>query len=117
MNSPGIGALAIKLTYMLENKQPNWENLIFSPVRQGLIHFAVATLKDGAFAGAFIAGPVLLSYPDELLVDEIIQKFDLSLDLKGKITSYLNTIWVIGPQKLRHLSGVLFCFGISNRFG
>lgn len=78
-----------------------------------MIHFAVAVLRDGAFDGAFIAGPVLLNYPDELLVDEIIQKFDFSLDLKGRITSYLKTIWVIGPQKLRHLSGVLFALVLA----
>ena len=79
----------------------------------GLVHFTVSTLKNGFFSGAFMAGPVLLNYPDEIMIDEIVQKYDFSLNLKGRIESYLKTIWVIGPQKVRQLSRILFLVVLS----
>lgn len=74
----------------------------------GLVHYTAPILKNKLFKGAIVAGPVLMNYPDDLMVDEIIQKYNLSLDLKGKIFNYLKSIVVIGPEKVRHLANMLF---------
>jgi AraC-like DNA-binding protein len=74
----------------------------------GLIHCTVPVIRQGTFKGAVIAGPILLDFPDDLMVDEIIQKFNLSLKMRGTIKSSLSSVPVIEPFKATHLSNLLF---------
>lgn len=74
----------------------------------GLVHIAVPIIRNRAFAGALIAGPVLMNYPDEIMVDDIIQKFQFSLNDKSGINRALSGVVVLGPEKVRHLGNLLF---------
>lgn len=79
----------------------------------GLVHFTVPLMIGDSFKGAVLAGPVLLEFPDVLMVDEILQKFNLPVSFRGKMNSYLKAIPVIEPTKLRHLSNLLFIVVLS----
>jgi len=79
----------------------------------GLVHFTVPLMLEDSFKGAVLAGPVLLEFPDILMVDEILQKYNLPVSLRGKMSSYLKAIPVIEPSKLRHLSKLLFIVVLS----
>ena len=46
--------------------------IFFCPA--GLVQITTALLHKRIFKGALIAGPLLMDYPDEIIVDEIIQK-------------------------------------------
>ncbi len=58
--------------------------------------------------GAALGGPVLMNYPDEYLVDEIIKQYNIELDLKGRLLNSLKTIPVISPTKVRYLANLLY---------
>jgi len=79
----------------------------------GLVHFTVPLMLNESFKGAVLAGPVLLEFPDILMVDEILQKFSLPVSFRGKMSNYLKAIPVIEPSKLRHLSNLLFIVVLS----
>ena len=65
-------------------------------------------VENGIFKGAALAGPILLEFPDTLMADDITQKYNLDINLRGRILSYLRTVPVIEPSKVRHLSILLF---------
>jgi two-component system response regulator YesN len=96
-------------THLLASKQAEiiGEAYIFS-CPSGLINFTVPLLEKGVFKGSVLAGPFLMDFPDELMVNDIIQKFDISLNFRGKINSYLKALLIIEPYKVRHLSKLLF---------
>lgn len=73
----------------------------------GLIHFTYPHVSNTSFIGAFIAGPILLNYPDDLLVDGIMQKYDINISMRSKIYSSIKTIPVVEPSKVTYLSKLL----------
>lgn len=74
----------------------------------GLVHFAVPLIQKNTFKGTALAGPVLLEFPDVSMTDEILQKYELPVNLRGKISSTLRMLPVVETDKLRHLSNLLF---------
>jgi len=77
----------------------------------GLTEFTHPILHEGVFYGAFVAGPVLMAFPDEYFVDEILKKNNLNVQHKSKIKSYIRTIPLVEPKRVRHLS-ILLQLGI-----
>lgn len=80
--------------------------IFFCPA--GLVHFTAPIIKDRVFRGAIVGGPILMDYPDELIVDEIMQSNELPINSKGKILSYLKALPVVEPSKVRYLSKLLY---------
>ncbi len=74
----------------------------------GLIHFIVTIMKDGSYQGSVLAGPIALDYPDLASVDEVIQKFGISLDYRRKLYTSLSNVPLIEPFQARHLSRLLY---------
>jgi len=74
----------------------------------GLINFTVPILEDGQFKGAVIGGPFLMDYPDDLMVDDIVQKFALDISARRKVLMLLRSLLIVEPFKVRHLSDLLF---------
>jgi len=74
----------------------------------GLIHFTVPIFKANAYQGSVLAGPIVLDYPDMMLIDSIIQKHNISLDYRRKLYSALTSVPLIEPFQARHLSKLLF---------
>ncbi len=83
------------------------EGYIFS-CPGGLIHFAVPIMRNNAFVASVLAGPITLEYSDITLIDEIIQKHNLSLDYRSKLFSAYGMIPLIEPYRARPLSKLLF---------
>ena len=73
----------------------------------GVISFTAPLVVDKVFKGALICGPVLLDYPDDILVDELIRNNDFDIANRGKFLTYLKMTPVIEPKKLRYLSKIL----------
>lgn len=96
-------------THLLASKQSEkiGEDYIFS-CPAGFINFTVPLLENGLFKGAVIAGPFLMDFPDDLMTQDILQKFELNINQRGKINSYLKTLLIIEPAKVRHLSKLLY---------
>lgn len=80
--------------------------IFFCPA--GLVHFAVPLLYKKVFKGAVIGGPVIMDYPDETMIDEVIKKNNLSISLRGKIFGFLKAIPVVEPERVTYLSKMLF---------
>lgn len=83
------------------------EEYIFS-CTTGLINFIVPLIFNKELKGGIIAGPVLLDYPDEVLVDSIINDRELPPNVKGKISSYLKAVPVVPSTRVRYLSKLLY---------
>lgn len=88
--------------------------VFYCPV--GLIHYTVPVIFENIFRGAFIAGPILMNYPDEIMVNGIVQKYGFSLSDRADILLSLKLIPVIDPLKVHHLSKLLF-YIVSNFLG
>jgi Response regulator containing CheY-like receiver domain and AraC-type DNA-binding domain len=74
----------------------------------GLIHFTVPIIKEKAYQGSVLAGPIVLDYPDITQVDSIIQKYNISLNYRSKLYTALTAVPLIEPFQARHLSKLLF---------
>lgn len=96
-------------THLYASKQAEkiGEAYIFS-CPAGLINFTTPFIESGNFKGAVIAGPFLMDFPDSIMVDEIIQKFHLNINVRRKIKSLLKAMLIIKPSKVRYLSKLLF---------
>lgn len=82
----------------------------------GFIHYTMPLIHNGIFRGAFIAGPILMNFPDDIMIEGIIQKYDFPLELKGKISFTLKSITLVEPSKVHYLSKLLF-YVVSNFLG
>jgi AraC-like DNA-binding protein/ligand-binding sensor protein len=80
--------------------------IFFCPA--GLVHYSAPIMKNKVFRGALIAGPILMDYPDEVIVDDIIKNNELMVNSKGRIISYLKGIPIVEPERVRYLSKLLF---------
>lgn len=83
--------------------------IFFCPA--GLTEFSYPIIHEGIFSGAFIGGPVMMSYPDEQMVDDILCKNNIPLKHKGKIQSYLRSVSVVEPKRVRFLGKLIEVIG------
>ncbi len=74
----------------------------------GLVHYTTPIIRNDLFTGAILAGPILLDYPDQIAVDGIIQKYNMSVNMRGKIGSFLQAVPVVEASRVRYLSRLLF---------
>lgn len=74
----------------------------------GLIHYVVPVINSDIFRGSVLAGPILMDFYDELMITEIIQKYNLGIKYMGIIESKLRAIQVIEPSRVRHIGNLLF---------
>lgn len=73
----------------------------------GLIHWSAPVMINKVMVAILIAGPVLMVKPDELILDDIIKKYnikDFQLDL---LKQSLRDIPVVKPERIRYLSELL----------
>jgi two-component system response regulator YesN len=80
--------------------------IFFCPV--GLVHWASPVIADGYMVGAVLGGPVLMTEPDDLLLDEIIEKGEIDSSKAGEIERLINEIPVVDPEVVNSLSELLF---------
>jgi AraC-like DNA-binding protein/ligand-binding sensor protein len=85
--------------------------IFFCPA--GLVHYTAPIIKNKVYKGAFVAGPVIMDYPDEIFVDDLFINNKIDLNLKGKVLSYLREIPVVGTTRVRYLSKMLFTMANS----
>lgn len=83
------------------------EDYIFS-CPAGLVLYAVPVIKLGKLKGAAIAGPILMGFDSDFMVNDIIQKFDVDISMRSKLNISLRTIPVVEPAKVTNLSKLLF---------
>lgn len=80
--------------------------IFFCPV--GLVHWASPVISGNAVEGAVLGGPVLMTQPDELLLDEIMEKGRIDVSEAGEIERLINEIPVVDPEVVNNLSELLF---------
>lgn len=83
------------------------EEYIFS-CATGLIHFTVPLIHNKIFKGALVGGPILINDPDNIMVDEILNKSNISKNMRSKLMNYYKSIPIVDPIRVRHLSKLLF---------
>lgn len=74
----------------------------------GLYHFSVAVTSGGTYMGSVLAGPILLNYPDISDVDEVLQKYNISLNDRPAFFTAMSGIPVVESQRARYLGKLLF---------
>lgn len=80
--------------------------IFFCPV--GLVHWASPVIIGGSMEGAVLGGPVLMTEPDDLLLDEIMEKGRIDRSKAGEIERLINEIPVVDPEVVNSLSELLF---------
>ena len=73
----------------------------------GFIHFTAPLIHGGILAGAIIAGPILLDFADDILIEGMIQKFNLGMGVRSHIRKHASDVPVIDPSRVTHLSKLL----------
>ncbi|VBB07604.1 transcription regulator hth arac- type [Lucifera butyrica] len=79
----------------------------------GLVHFTSPIVAGKAFCGALIAGPILMTEPDDFAVDGILAKNKIPVVNKAELWNHLNAVPVIPPARVRYLSKLLFITACS----
>lgn len=74
----------------------------------GLVHYTAPITENNIFKGAIVAGPILMDYPDETFIDDLILNTKIDINMKGKLLSYLKALPVIEASRVRYLSKMLF---------
>ena len=74
----------------------------------GLTHFVVSVFKDNSFQGSVLAGPIALEFPDMENVEDVMRKFNISLEYRRKLYTSSSSVPLIEPFQARHLSKLLF---------
>lgn len=77
------------------------------------ILFAVPVFKENHLIANVLAGPIALDYPDMELIDDIIRKYDLSLNYRQKLYSTYSNVPLVEPYRARYLCKLLVSL-ISN---
>lgn len=72
------------------------------------ILFAIPVFKDNHLIANVLAGPIALDYPDMDLIDEIIQKYDLSLDYRSRLYGTYSNVPLVEPHRARYLCKLFF---------
>ncbi|MGE5613002.1 MAG: PocR ligand-binding domain-containing protein [Bacillota bacterium] len=80
--------------------------IFFCPV--GLVHWASPVIAEGSMQGVVLGGPVLMTEPDDLLLDEIMEKGKIDSSKSGEIERLINEIPVVDPEVVNKLSELLF---------
>lgn len=98
-----------KIVHLESSKQSiQWgESYIFT-CPAFLVHFSAPIVYEGIFKGALLAGPILLNEADDLIVNDIIKKYNIAIEKKDSLEKLLKHIEVISPVRTRHLSKMLF---------
>ena len=73
----------------------------------GMAHFSVPMILNGRAAYYILAGPVALEYPDILLVDQIIDGYNCSLNYRNKLYSAMGGVPIVEPVRLQYLNELL----------
>jgi len=79
--------------------------IFFCPI--GLTEFSYPIIYEGKFCGALIGGPVTMITPDELMLEEIFNKTNISSDHKEKVEFYLKKVPLISPKRVRYLGNLI----------
>jgi len=85
------------------------EGYIFS-CPAGLIHFAAPIFKNRNHVASVLAGPISLEYADINLIDDILPKYNISLDYRNKMYTALSSVPLVEPFRARYLSNLLFLY-------
>ena len=73
----------------------------------GYVHFAVPYYLSGKLKSIILAGPITLEYPDIDLIDSVIEKYNLSLNIRRKLYGAYSSAPLVEPQRARYLCKLL----------
>lgn len=73
----------------------------------GMIHWASPILSQGQVVGALIGGPVHLTEPDELLLDDLADKLSIHPSHVPDLQKRMNTVQVLSTERVNSLSEML----------
>lgn len=74
----------------------------------GLVHFIVPVRMPEGEKYHILAGPVAMDYPDISVIDSVIRGYSLPMDIRQKLYAALNSIPIVEPMRIQHLSKLLF---------
>lgn len=74
----------------------------------GLVHFVVPVKMPDGRAYHILAGPLAMDYPDISVIDNVIKGYELSIDIRQRLYAALNSIPIVEPMRIQHLSKLLF---------
>lgn len=103
----GINCNNVRLYGSYQAERFGGKYIFFCPM--GLVLFASPLSIQGITQAAFVGGPVMMSDPDEYILEDIsMQRRNISHADMAEIRLMLNEIPRRGPVKTRHLSELLF---------
>ena len=72
----------------------------------GYVHFALS-VKDEDVTVHILAGPIALDYPKMEVIDEVIKKYNISLNYRTKLFQSFSSAQLIEPYRARYLFKLL----------
>ncbi|WP_026486716.1 AraC family transcriptional regulator [Caldanaerobius polysaccharolyticus] len=82
----------------------------------GMVHWSAPVVVNRVVVAILVAGPVLMTEPDDLMVDEIKEKYGLRAEKLEFLKRSLRDIPVIKPDRIRYLSELLFMVSEQGSF-
>ncbi|SHH89555.1 PocR ligand-binding domain-containing protein [Clostridium grantii] len=80
--------------------------IFFCPI--GFVNWVSPITINGIMEGAVIAGPILMTVPDKILLEDIVKKFLINKNDVDYVMNNLKVIDIIDPQKVNSMSEMLF---------
>lgn len=68
----------------------------------GYIHFAMVVVQKGEIKAKILAGPIAVDYPNINNIDNVIKKYDLSLNYRSKLLQAYSAAPLIEPYRARY---------------
>ena len=73
----------------------------------GYVHFAVAVNYENNTVANILAGPVALDYPNMDIIDAIIRKYNISVNLRSRLYQNFSSAQLVEPYRARYLCKLL----------
>ena len=80
----------------------------FYQCHANMMHFAIALIERGEYAGSIVAGPVMAEYPSASTLDEVIRECEVPSGCRSLFLSAMQNIQVVDPERMYYLGELLY---------
>lgn len=79
--------------------------IFFCPI--GLVHWAAPIIVEGMMQGAILGGPVLITNPEDLLINEVIEKHNINSASINDLRKTIQEVKYVNPSRVSSLAEML----------
>ena len=107
-----ISCRGIQLFGAYQAERFGGQYMYFCPL--SLLHWCSPIMRDGMMEGALVAGPVLITPVEDLMVENILERLNLGRDRRELLLELYDSVPMISPGRSRSLAQILYSLAIVN---